>query len=230
MSLVPETFLTFCEIISIKLKKVLILSLEFQLKSFFAAAAVDSPTTSSISTAIPPKGGKSRRPQKRKSGQTGTHKPAKIAKSVSNLDIDRGTILNFKNRLFNEHLQLPKPITANISLDDLVPDTTLRDLSESNILLLLDQMVNGYWKPEICVFVVVEDGNKYRILNGNHRYQAMIRMKNSPNSSRRITSVKCEMYNEISYDQILLINAPTFSPLPHLPLTLLQKVIIFVNF
>jgi hypothetical protein len=123
----------------------------------------------------------------------------------------------------SENLNLPKPVVANLSLDLLETDTTIRTLSASNVEVLLNQMKNHLWEESICSFVVLQQGRKYRILNGNHRYQAMKQWNTTAEDSDRFRFVTCHIYTELSFEQIVLINAP-ITPFPTLPLTILQKV------
>lgn len=169
---------------------------------------------------------KGRQSKKHKSVDPKPSKAPKKSKlhTVSNVEIDRETVITFQQRLISEHANLPKPVVLAVPLNLLEPDTTIRTLSLSNVNVLFEQIKKGAWQDNICFFIVVEDDDKYRILNGNHRFHAMKKWNEIAEVSQRMQSVKCHVYTNLSYDQILLINAPSYTPLPHLPLTVLQKV------
>lgn len=148
-------------------------------------------------------------------------------KEVSNAEIERGTLVDFHRRLVDEHSSLPAPTTLTLPLELLDNDFTIRSLSQSNVDVLHEQMAGGLWQHQLCTFVVHKPrtADKYSIIDGNHRFLALIRYNAQVEASMRFLNVKCKIFVELNFNQILLANAPVFTPLPHANLTVLQKVI-----
>lgn len=123
---------------------------------------------------------------------------------------------------------MPEPNKQLLSLDLLEDkhDFAVRSSATPQIDLIYKKLEEKKWDEDGDPIIVnkVKDSEKYFVLNGIHRFLAMIKFNQKVEPSKRIATVNCLVYKDLTYDQSLMITVRSSSKSPHFEITVLQMV------
>uniref|UniRef100_A0AC34QSU1 ParB/Sulfiredoxin domain-containing protein n=1 Tax=Panagrolaimus sp. JU765 TaxID=591449 RepID=A0AC34QSU1_9BILA len=108
-------------------------------------------------------------------------------KSVSELI---AKIQNFKKNL-------PKFMISKMKLENLESDETIRRIIPNYVEKFIKMMKSGEWNNENNYFVVYKNdqGSDYKIVNGNHRFQAMLAVNNDSKVLEKFDEILVHVYD-----------------------------------
>jgi len=96
---------------------------------------------------------------------------------------------------------------AQVAIMNMVQDWTIRVIHEELVLKYVSIMENGSWDVETTNFVVMVDPEArttYKVLDGNHRLEAMRRV-NNVTASPKFILIQCFIYEPMVFSQQLAI-------------------------
>uniref|UniRef100_A0AC34FE45 Uncharacterized protein n=1 Tax=Panagrolaimus sp. ES5 TaxID=591445 RepID=A0AC34FE45_9BILA len=167
---------------------------------------------------------------KRKSGGEGKQSKVKKAKTIKELskqelELQEMEILTSKFGRFSSELkELPTKAPRRLNFNTLAHNYTIRNLNNTHVAYLVKLMKEKSWHHEETIFLVVKYSNDpiYYVLDGNHRFEAYTIFNIEATSP--FTTVKCKVYENLSYEQILILTQPSNTVYKKLHLTELQMV------